>query len=248
MISVKKLLPIVIGFIFFYNGLLFSYLFIEGSSPFFQNRPLNITNQSISPNDTSDFGTQIGLLPSGFPNGIKISLVIEGSSEVEVFIYYVSDDQNVLLDSMRSDNIAHFEVFTEVSGDFTSVPYFIHVSVKNLGSNVITVNSIQASEISLLLGYYIWVLSTIFGLSIMLLSIYLIRRRKRTKFSKSTPEPVLFHQYQKEPKVSQSFSAISKPKVSKLKTVPDQANNCPSCNGFVPKNSKKCPHCFTSLK
>ncbi|MHA1991714.1 MAG: hypothetical protein ACW981_05590 [Candidatus Hodarchaeales archaeon] len=248
MVALKKYIPFVIGFIFFYNGLLFSYLFIDGHSPFFQNRPLNVTDQSISPNNTHDFGVQIGGLPSDFPNRIKILFTMEGSSEVEVFIYYDSDDQNVLLDSLKKTEIARFEVAVDVSGDLTSVPYFIQVSVRNLGPNIITVTSIQASEISLILGFYVWILSTIFGLGIMLLSIYLIRRRKRFKISKSIPEPVLFHQYQKDAKATQKLPPLSRKKEFRPKKTPGQANNCPSCNGFVPKNSTKCPHCFAFLK
>ena len=89
MVQVKRWLPYLIGIIFLYNGLLFSYLFIIDTSPFTQYRPTANVEQQINPSQTFDFGGVIGVTASSpFPNRIKIQLDIDSSADFEVIIRF----------------------------------------------------------------------------------------------------------------------------------------------------------------
>ena len=242
----------ILGLIFLFNGILFSTLFVQNTSPFINQRSINNINQEILPGQTVDFGSQIGCQPSRDTHRVILSFFMNTVNDQYIIqVYYLLFDTPHSLKNITKTGGTNFIINIDIAGNSIMANYLVGVKIQNIGGTSIQLNSIQAGEVNPFLGLYLWYFVSLVGFILILTPFIAKQLKKKRRIKGPIVEPVLHWtkmnetqntSYKSNIKVKSKKGVDEKPKISKI------SNRCPKCNQVIPRNIDNCPHCFAFLK
>jgi hypothetical protein len=253
---------VIIGVFILFIGIIFGFLGYTGREPLLQKRQPSTLNYLLSSGEEHDFGTLIGCLPSNIPNKVILELKIEASDSFELSMTYITredlDNANygatIIAETFHFFSGGNIRVETNIPTGYTKVEYFVGFSIKNTGDAALTVVSVQAGEISLFVGLYLWIIVIGAGIIFILTGLVYsnIKSRKEPKiYEQISTEPTLLWSSKSRP-FSTSKNGLKVRKKSKKKKQPPKVTagkiTCGSCGQTAPKNSQFCPHCYGKLR